>query len=211
MSPCWAGTPRCVRRPLTTTAGQPAQIGPDLHPARGVLRALLGRYLDVEPSSLRFGIQGHGKPVLLGSATARLLSFNLSHSDPLALYAFAENCDVGVDVQVGYGRVDPVTITARLLGSQEARRLMTVAPAIREQEFLRAWALHEAGLKCRGTQLGGGSRARTAAGLWTAQLDVGVNVAGAVAASQPRRELRCWGWPTQPTAGTVCRRLCARR
>jgi 4'-phosphopantetheinyl transferase len=179
--------------------------------ARGVLRALLGRYLDVEPSSLRFGIQGHGKPVLLGSATARLLSFNLSHSDPLALYAFAETCNVGVDVQVGWRRVDPVTITARLLGFEEARRLMTVAPAVREQEFLRAWALHEAGLKCRGTRIDGGSGARTAAELWTAELDVGVNVAAAVAVALPRRELRCWEWPAQPTAGTVCRRLCARR
>jgi 4'-phosphopantetheinyl transferase len=172
---------------------------------------LLGRYLDVEPSSLRFGIQGDGKPVLLGSAIARLLSFNLSHSDPLALYAFAENCNLGVDVQVGCRRVDPVTITARLLGFEEARRLMTVAPAIREQEFLRAWALREAGLKCRGTGIGGGHGERTAAELWIVELDVGVNVAGAVAAALPRRELRCWEWPAQPTAGTVCRRLCARR
>jgi 4'-phosphopantetheinyl transferase len=179
--------------------------------AHGVLRALLSRYLDIDPSTLRFGAEGQGKPVLLGSATARLLSFNLSHSGRLALYAFAENFSVGVDVQVASRRVDPVAIAARVLGSEEARRLMALAPAIREQEFLRAWARHEAEFKCLGTGLGGGSDARTAAELWIADLNLGVDAAGALAVEVTPLELRCWEWPTQTTAGSVRRRSCARR
>src|SRR5713101_1036201 len=34
--------------------------------ARGLLRAILGRYLCVEPDQLRFGYSAHGKPSLLG-------------------------------------------------------------------------------------------------------------------------------------------------
>ena len=44
--------------------------------SRGLLRALLGRYLQLEPSSLRFTAGEHGKPALLldGNASPRTTS-----------------------------------------------------------------------------------------------------------------------------------------
>src|SRR3954471_17296383 len=48
---------------------------------RGLLRTILGRYLDVAPRDLRFTRGPHGKPELDGMGTS--LSFNLSHSDDL--------------------------------------------------------------------------------------------------------------------------------
>src|SRR5271156_2129016 len=59
--------------------------------SRGVLRVLLGRYLREDPGALRFSTGAHGKPEL----TRRGLSFNLAHSDRLALYAIAETVAVG--------------------------------------------------------------------------------------------------------------------
>src|SRR5438128_1553001 len=48
--------------------------------ARGLLRIILGRYLDIEPSQLRFRYNPYGKPVLSEESGGDGLRFNLSHS-----------------------------------------------------------------------------------------------------------------------------------
>ena len=55
--------------------------------ARGVLRALLGRYLNRAPESLSFSYSTHGKPALVSESDADAIRFNLSHSHGTALYA----------------------------------------------------------------------------------------------------------------------------
>ena len=62
---------------------------------------------------------------------------------------------VGVDVEVPRRAIDEVALAARAFGPAEARRLEGLDPAVRAQEFLRAWVRHEAQLKCRGTGIGG--------------------------------------------------------
>jgi phosphopantetheinyl transferase len=128
--------------------------------SRGVLRALLGRYLDRDPRTLDFVLGPHGKPALLFEgpthpAPTPDLRFNLSHSGPLALYAVTADRDVGVDIE-------------------HTRARYTAA-------FLRAWTAREAALKCRGTGLATPSQDSPAAGLWTAELDLGPRAAAAVA------------------------------
>src|SRR5436190_24043385 len=61
---------------------------------RGLLRTILGRYLDAPPRSLRFTQGLHGKPELDGMSSS--LRFNLSHSDDLMLLAAAHARDVGI-------------------------------------------------------------------------------------------------------------------
>jgi 4'-phosphopantetheinyl transferase len=54
---------------------------------RGILRELLGRYLDQEPQAVRLATTTYGKPILaLGpdGEAAPALQFNLSHADGLA-------------------------------------------------------------------------------------------------------------------------------
>ena len=119
--------------------------------SRGLLRELLGRYLQLEPALLRFIVGEHGKPTLTG---ANSLPFNMSHSGELALYAFSDAGAVGVDVEVARRPVDEVAIAARMLGVGVARRLQALDPATRRREFLRAWAGHEAELKCLGVGIG---------------------------------------------------------
>ena len=158
--------------------------------AHGVLRTLLGRYLQMDPSTLRFADGAHGKPALLDDP----LSFNISHSGQLALYAFAQGGAVGVDVELVRRPIDEVAIAARAFGPAEARRLEALEPAIREREFLRAWVRVEAELKCRGTGIGAGNEGPRDDDpwLWLAELEVGPRAAGAVALEHPPRELRCW-------------------
>jgi 4'-phosphopantetheinyl transferase len=184
--------------------------------ARGVLRALLGGYLGIDPSILRFAVGEHGKPTLLADAlgarrtlgsvggplaqqpNAASLSFNLSHSGALALYAFARERAVGVDVEVAKRPIDELAIAARVFGPESAQCLETLKPPIRKREFLRAWVRHEAALKCVGTGVGrsaGSSRGQ----LWVAELDLGWQAAAAVALERPPDELCRWEWPPPRT------------
>jgi 4'-phosphopantetheinyl transferase len=161
--------------------------------ARGLLRALLGRYLPADPASFRLAIGAQGKPALAELAPTRL-SFNLSHSGQLALYAFAEDSAVGVDVEVDRRAIDEPAIAARALGAAEAQRLQSLDPPARRHEFLRAWTRHEATLKCHGTGIGASSSNAHAHPLWIAELELGTHAAGAVAVDGRVRELCCWDW-----------------
>jgi len=175
--------------------------------SRGLLRALLGRYLGREPGSLRFATGEHGKPALVEQDTdasaatpqtdasrAGRVAFNMSHSAELALYAFSRAGAVGVDVEVARRPINEVGIAARMLGQAEADRLQAIAPPSRGKEFLHAWARHEAELKCLGVGIGGGAADDERGRLWVAALEVGHEAGAAVAAEQPVRELRCWDW-----------------
>jgi 4'-phosphopantetheinyl transferase len=174
--------------------------------ARGILRALLGSYLELDPSSLRFSLGRHGKPALLVESarsqerddpsahaddSGARLCFNLSHSGDLALYAFSR-IQVGVDVEVARPGIDPIALAERALGYKEAERLRQMPDAERGSEFLSAWVRHEAALKCRGTGLG---RPAEENELWLADLDVGGNAAAAVARVEKPEELHLWDWP----------------
>jgi 4'-phosphopantetheinyl transferase len=160
--------------------------------ARGLLRALLGRYLQADPGALRFIGGEHGKPELADGPF-----FNISHSGALALYALSTTSAVGVDVEVARRepprqRTSDIALAARAFGPAQARRLAALDPAARESEFLRAWTRHEAVLKRRGTGIDGG-RADTG-GTWIGELDVGPGAAAAVALDAPPSDLRCWEW-----------------
>ncbi len=160
--------------------------------SRGVLRALLGHYLQREPSTITFARGAHGKPQL----TPPRPSFNLSHSGQLAVYAFTWTGPVGVDVEVARRPVNEIALARRTFGGEEARRLEELDPASREREFRRLWVRHEAELKCRGSGIGGAPESPATGEPWIAELDVGPRAAAAVAVHKPPRELCCWDWPT---------------
>jgi hypothetical protein len=138
--------------------------------SRGVLRALLGRYLDHDPRELRFLLGSYGKPALLseGPAPATDLRFNLSHSGGLALVAVSAGREVGVDVE-------------------RARERYTA-------EFLRAWVAHEAVVKCRGVGLATPREGPHPDDPWMAELDGGPGAVAAVAVAGGPCELRSYRW-----------------
>ena len=174
--------------------------------SRGVLRALLGRYLHENPSTLRFATGRYGKLALLedddeptplrrgASARVPRLHFNVSHSGQIALYAFSEAGAVGVDVELAGRPINEIAVAARAFGAAEARRLEALAPALRSRAFLQAWVRYEAAMKCRGTGIGGAAPDPLEGEPWIVELETGPGAAGAVAAEHPARELRCWAW-----------------
>jgi 4'-phosphopantetheinyl transferase len=178
--------------------------------SRGVLRKLLGDYLRRDPRALRFDIQAGGRPFLVedpAAATEPLrrdrprpagLWFNLSHSAGTAVYAFSAEAPVGVDVELPRRQLDAVALAARAFGPAQARRLAALDPASAQREFRRAWVRHEAVLKCLGLGLGArqaGDQGDDAAQPWIAELDLGTDRTGAVAAMNRPTTLSCWGWP----------------
>jgi 4'-phosphopantetheinyl transferase len=181
--------------------------------SRGVLRALLGRYLERDPRSLRLVVGAHGKPALEDRADRQRasvadalaepvgLSFNLSHSRGLALYAFSRSGPVGVDVEAAHSRTNELGIAARVLGAAEAQRLERLRPQERSREFLRAWARHEAQVKCIGVGIGGADSACQGPRPWVAQLELGPHAAGAVAAERQAHQLCCWQYAPTDSGG----------
>lgn len=121
--------------------------------ARGQLRRLLGHYLQVAPSTLRFRLNAYGKPLLDAPFDATGLSFNLSHSATTALYAFASIPDLGVDLE--YMRPDiEILPLSRISFSANERAMLFQLPA-EEQfcAFYRCWTRKEAYIKARGMGL----------------------------------------------------------
>src|SRR5829696_9152847 len=64
--------------------------------ARGILRMILGHYLNRKPHTLRFEYTPHGKPILATNNGSHTLSFNLSHSGEIALYAITRSRKIGI-------------------------------------------------------------------------------------------------------------------
>ena len=164
---------------------------------RGVLRALLGRYLQRDPRMLRFAAGAHGKPELLDDQRRSATSFNLSHSGELALYAFTTIGPVGIDIEVARRAIDAVALAERAFGPEAAERLGRLEPDARQREFLRAWVRREAALKLAGRGIGGAdAEARsTPQATWIAELEVAGCAAAAVALEAPPGELCCREWP----------------
>lgn len=168
--------------------------------SRGLLRALLGLYLQIDAHSLTFTTGAHGKPALADSSTA--LSFNLSHSGATVLYAFSSTTAVGVDVELldRPRSRDVVSLAGRVFGPVESERLARLGQPSREREFLRLWVRHEAELKCMGVGLGGAGSGQSARRPWIVDLKMGSRTAAALAAEEAPRELRIWEWPSETPA-----------
>src|SRR4029077_8610642 len=107
--------------------------------SRGVLRDLLGRYLECQPRALRFATSAHGKPGVAVSGSASAIAFNVSHSGAVALYAFARPGGVGVDVEARRRRGDPSAIARRAFGDRQAQRLRDRPAHLRQRDFAAMW------------------------------------------------------------------------
>ncbi len=173
--------------------------------ARGFLRAVIGRYLEMQPEALRFSYGAYGKP---GLASEHVLRFNLSHSHEVALLAVALDAELGVDVE---------HIRADFASEEIARRFFSRAEvevfnALRKEEqvaaFFRCWTRKEAYIKAIGKGL---SQALDAFDVtlapdvqpallraedddvsrwWLSNVDVGEGYAGALAVERPVAQVR---------------------
>lgn len=116
---------------------------------RGILRIILGRYLGTNPSAIDFCYGLYGKPAL----SKKVLSFNLSHSYNLALYAIALNQEIGIDLEFLQTEVSYREIANQFFSAQEKAKLNRLPTHLQQQAFFRAWTRKEAYLKAIGRGL----------------------------------------------------------
>jgi 4'-phosphopantetheinyl transferase len=185
---------------------------------RGLLRQILACYLDDDPGALRFDANAHGKPRLERSGDTDLLTFNLSDSHGLALYAITRYRALGVDLE----RVDPTAsreeIAERFFSRREVETLRVLPAERRPLAFFACWTRKEAYVKARGeglslpldqfevsvmpdepatllsTALGPGETSR-----WSlTELPPIPGYVAALCVEGHDWRLRCWRWPPMP-------------
>jgi 4'-phosphopantetheinyl transferase len=120
--------------------------------ARGVLRDLLGRYLQTQPSQIRFVYNAFGKPDL-SPEFANRLGFNLSHSADLALVAIAAAANIGVDVEYIRTQPDDADIARCFYSAAEVDHLNALPSHLYAETFFSCWTKKEAYLKAYGEGL----------------------------------------------------------
>jgi len=117
--------------------------------ARGVLRAILGGYLNRVPESLSFSYSAHGKPFLAGDT----IRFNMSHSHGIALYAVTRGREVGIDIERIRVDVEVAEIAERFFSCRGAAMLRALSAEVQREAFFNCWTRKEAYIKARGEGL----------------------------------------------------------
>ncbi len=183
--------------------------------ARGLLRAILGRYLRIEPSQLRFCYGPHGKPELAGQTGGEALRFNVSHSHGLALYALTRDRKIGVDLERIRPDLADEKIAERFFSPREVAVLRALPTNMQPEAFFACWTRKEAYLKARGeglalcldqfdVSLAPGEPAALLStngdpqevSRWSLQeLDPGPGYVAALAVEGHAWQLKCWQWP----------------
>ncbi len=173
--------------------------------ARGFLRSVVARYLEMQPEALRFSYGAYGKP---GLASEHVLRFNLSHSHEVALLAVALDAELGVDVEHIRADFASEEIARRFFSPAEVEVFNALPKEEQVAAFFRCWTRKEAYIKAIGKGL---SQALDAfdvtvapdvqpallraedddASRWLlSNIDVGSGYAGALAVERPVAEVR---------------------
>lgn len=121
--------------------------------AHGILRRLLGHYLDIDPHKVRYVTNEYGKPFIAYPSHGARLHFNLSHSADLALYAIAYKRRVGVDVEYMRTDIDYKALAQFHFSAYEFAQLRALPTAMQQEAFFLCWSRKEAYIKARGEGL----------------------------------------------------------
>jgi 4'-phosphopantetheinyl transferase len=116
--------------------------------SHGLLRVLLSRYLQLSPSDIEFRYGSTGKPRL--SAEGSRLQFSMAHSDRMVVYAFANDCELGVDIERASPFSDLESVAAEFFCPEEYAEFISIHPAQRCDAFFTGWTRKEALVKAVG-------------------------------------------------------------
>ena len=124
--------------------------------ARGYLRTILGRYLNIRPASIEFEYNERGKPGLPAESNLKGINFNMSHSRSLALCAVGVQAAVGVDVEYVRGVMRPEKILERFFSPGEREYYHSRPDIMKDRSFMSLWTIKEAYSKAVGTGFSSG-------------------------------------------------------
>ncbi len=115
--------------------------------ARGILRLVLGRVLQMKPTALQFSANPYGKPDLSLPSNSGI-SFNIAHSANLIIFAITKGNQVGVDVEIIDRKRDFSTLSSLVFSPEEQAKLTYSCDPI--NAFYTLWTAKEAILKAAG-------------------------------------------------------------
>jgi 4'-phosphopantetheinyl transferase len=121
--------------------------------SRAFLRMILAGYLATDPNSLSFSYSKKEKPSLGPAHAGSNVTFNVSHSGGIALFAFARRREIGVDVEHVRGDFDVDAIARRFFSAQEQEQLAAFPDQKKFEAFFRCWTRKEAYIKATGEGL----------------------------------------------------------
>lgn len=182
--------------------------------ARGLLRLLLARCLQLPPAQIEFVLGRHGKPAL--AQGAQDWQFNLAHCESMGLIAVSRAGAVGVDLEQIQPVPDAEALVARFFSPRENEAFQRVPPTERGLAFFNLWTRKEAWLKATGegithllnqVEVGflPGEPARLlklptgySTGIWTLrELAPAPGYAAALAVACTEPVVWCWNWAPQ--------------
>ena len=181
---------------------------------RGVLRAILSRYLGAEPQHFRFQYSPFGKPSLMRPFEKNKLCFNVSHSHGLAVIGLSYGREIGVDLEYIRRNFADERIAELFFSAREVRALRALPKDLQDEAFFNCWTRKEAYIKGKGEGLSmplhlfdvslapdepaallgaNGDELETAR--WVLrELSPAPGFVGTVAAEGQGWELKCWEW-----------------
>jgi 4'-phosphopantetheinyl transferase len=190
--------------------------------AHGVLRAILGLYLNRAPESLSFCYSSHGKAALACESGGDAIRFNMSHAHGVALYAVTRGREIGIDLEFIRCDLETEQIAERFFSRSEIAALRALPLSLRKHAFFLCWTRKEAYIKARGeglsipldqfdvslipgepaALLSTQSDADEALRWSLEELALGSGYAAALAVEGRGWILRCWQWP-RPVRSTA--------
>lgn len=118
--------------------------------ARGVLRKLLGNYLNMSPEAINFKFGKYGKPFLIASNG---IEFNVSHSGDTIVLGFIKDDIIGVDVEFTKRKIEINKIVEHFFSDEEIAALFSLDKSYHTQAFYNCWTRKEAFIKALGSGL----------------------------------------------------------
>lgn len=115
--------------------------------AHAALRVILASYSGTNPLAINFETNPFGKPGIPN------LSFNLSHSNEMALLAVTAKGDIGIDIEFAKRNRDMDLIVEKTFAQPEWEEYRQMPAHLRERAFYTGWPRKEAFIKACGKGL----------------------------------------------------------
>ena len=179
--------------------------------ARGILRSLIGKYLEINPAEISFQYNKFGKP---GIAYNNSLQFNISHSKNIALFAFTKRFNIGIDVEFVNPNIEVKDIASNFFSTNEITNLLALPDKDQALGFFNCWTRKEAFIKAVGeglsfpldkfeVSLEPGKPAKLLATHWEPEavskwsiysMSPGANLVGSLAIEGVIEQVKFWNW-----------------
>ncbi|MEJ2692180.1 MAG: 4'-phosphopantetheinyl transferase superfamily protein [Candidatus Thiodiazotropha sp.] len=120
--------------------------------SQGILRELLSAYTRIPAHILRFDRGSFGKPVLETQVDGEGLSFNVSRSGGVGIYAIGRDRRIGIDIEQMRSIGDCLELAEKFFNMREYRAICEFGDKC-DLQFLRYWTCKEAYIKAKGEGL----------------------------------------------------------